>query len=146
MIVFMGTLGFKIMTFGLFTLSSAKIVEKTVFDSKLRFIHLIGLEGSGHHYFTKLHRDIFESNTNIYRIKPWVFKHGDYFVPDLMNDVKNLGERNYLLRNKMKNLKEIGDEHPGTFYSMRSEESFPWGPGPNKVLNYMDKICKKRHL
>jgi hypothetical protein len=129
---------FQIITCVLFTLSSAKIVEKTVFDSKLRFIHLIGLEGTGHHYFTKLHRDIFESNTNIYRINPWVFKHGDYSVPHLMNDVKNLGERNDLLRNKMKNLKELGDEHPGTFYSMSSEESFPWGGGPDKVLNYMD--------
>ena len=132
-------MAFKMITFGLFTLlSSAKIVEKTVFDSKLRFIHLIGLEGSGHHYFSHLHQTIFKKNKNIYKIKPYLFSHGDYFVPELMNDVNKLGERNSLLRSKMKNLKEIGDEHPGTFYSMQSEESFPWGPGPNKVLNYMD--------
>ena len=118
--------------------NDANVVKKNVFSDKFRFIHTVGIEGSGHHYFTNLHRNIFEYYPNIY--KTGIIKHPDYFLPDFMGStINNFGTMVDLFRNKMRNLKIIGDEHPGTIFSMSGPESFPNGPGrKDKVLNYMD--------
>lgn len=41
------------------------VVPKTVFSSKLRLIFLVGLEGTGHHYFVGALRDLFTSNADL---------------------------------------------------------------------------------
>lgn len=116
------------------------IVKKTVIDSKLRFIHPVGIEGSGHHYILGVQKHLFDTY-DLEHIHAYGFvDRKSYYVPWSMgNTVQYYSDRMEISRSQMHNLKEVGEKLDSpTVVAMGTAESYPFGFGPNKALNYMD--------
>lgn len=117
-----------------------RFVKKTVIDSKLRFIHPVGIEGSGHHYILSVQKHLFD-NYDLEHIHAYGFvDQKSYYVPWSMGkNVQHYSDRMEISRSQMHNLREVGKTlDSATVVAMDTAESFPFGFGPDKALNYMD--------
>ena len=115
------------------------IVPKTIVSDKFRFTFLVGLEGSGHHYFEGVSEAVFTANPNLpfveYDVEPTPF-----FLPHLMGkNVSYYSEAERKAKEVIHRLAEEAAALPSpTFYIPSRPGSYPALNGPDKVNQYGD--------
>ena len=109
----------------------SKVVPKTLFSDKVRFIFLAGLEGTGHHYVLAAGGAV-AKKTHLNK-KP-------FYLPSAMGgSASDFAENERLGRLEMKELarEAAGLANPAIYFPS-NPWSFPANPGPAKVLQYDD--------
>lgn len=126
------------------------IVEKTVVSSHFRLVFVVGLEGTGHHYFVPVLERVFDDNKDLARINacavPW-----PYCTYKAMSDSPSAYAR--ALDEGISGMRDLAAEAakveaPGTFASAQQMDtskkncglrfSYPFGSGQDKVYQYVD--------
>ena len=109
----------------------SKVVPKTLFSDKVRFMFLAGLEGTGHHYVLAAGEAV-AKKTHLNK-KP-------FYLPSAMGgSASDFAENERLGRLEMKELarEAAGLANPAIYFPSHPW-SFPANPGPAKVLQYDD--------
>ena len=126
--------------------SNTHVVPKTVVSSTMRFVFVVGLEGTGHHLVGQTLDHMFKTNKDLERISD----RNDDAIGDLYTINYSMGQtaQHYSTilnraRVNMRNLAQRGAtlQFPGTVaYTLGSHRlhSYPSGTGPNKALRYLD--------
>lgn len=132
---------------------TSSVIAKTVVSSTLRLVFVVGLEGTGHHFFEKVLRSLFKQHGDLAIIDACFISNGIYVDKSLGGAVSKYREFEEAMRSGMKNLakREEGAEAPATIVVVQrrtrrerkqcapyGEMSFPDGHGPNKALKYPD--------
>lgn len=133
--------------------ATSSVTAKTVVSSRLRVIIVVGLEGTGHHYFEQVFKSLFKRHNNLAVLSACFISRGIYLNRSMDGTVSNYRKLREVMRSGMKTLAASEDhlEAPGTILavqkqtakdrrkcSLLGEMSFPNGHGPNKVLKYPD--------
>jgi len=121
--------------------TSGEVVPKTAFSSKLRMSVLVGLEGTGHHYFIAAVENMFRSNDEISVTATPCVNNKAYYTMASMESTPSVF-MNLLegARREMHNLALLEQNltWPGHLVRLCSEQSFPSGGGSQKPLHYID--------
>lgn len=132
---------------------TSSMIAKTVVSSTLRIVFVVGLEGTGHHFFEKVFKSLFKQHPELALIDACFISNGIYMDKTLAGAVSTYREFEEAMRAGMKNLakREEHVEAPATIVIVQrrttrerkqcspyGEMSFPDGHGPNKALKYPD--------
>lgn len=124
------------------SLSGTLVVPKTVVSSRMRFVFTVGLEGTGHHYVAQVQEHFLETNEDMVPIpRPDNVNRAFYTMEHSMGEnAQHYAANLNGARQNMRNLAQRGAdlEWPGAVVFMHGKNSYPDGPGPNKVFKYMD--------
>lgn len=123
-----------------------RVVPKTVVSSNMRFVFMVGLEGTGHHYVGDVLDHLFQSNQNLVRLSD----KNDDVVGDLYSINFSMGKKAQRFSTALSSAREnmcalaergVGIPFPGTVVytgGRHRYHSYPGGHGPNKTLRYFD--------
>lgn len=120
--------------------NDSAVVQKTVVSWTMRFYFPVGLEGTGHHYFMQVQRQLFKSNRKLVQLSHGV-EPRDYAVSRAMGTTaESYVERLNASRSHMRSLAQQAEDlkYPGTITTFRARYSYPNGYGPDKALHYVD--------
>lgn len=108
----------------------------------MRLVFAMGLEGTGHHYVAQVEDHLFQTHPNLVRVsRRDTAKPQSYTIKHAMGeDAQQYSTMLSGARETMRQLADIGAglQSPGTVVLMPGRNSYPDGPGPKKVLKYMD--------
>lgn len=123
-------------------LPTTVVVPKTVISSRMRVVFTVGLEGTGHHYIGQVKDYLFRSNEDLVQTsRPDGVNRKFYYLEHATGEsAQHYGANLNGARENMRKLAQRGSElqYPGTVVFIDGKNSYPEGPGPNKVLKYMD--------
>lgn len=122
--------------------SSAAVLPKAVFSSKMRLVLAVGVEGTGHSYFLNVDDHLFDANDDLVRLtSDENVDVGMYHILSSMgSNVRHYSSTIENARTAMRKLARHGEDlaSPGTMVILHGKYSYPDGLGVNKVMMYLD--------